>query len=158
MCAHIHAHTLRARRGLGRDSRKAAREFLASKHSSFVTAPADVHVLTWALAKFSAAAANAKPEHIPQESALFKRLGQGALSREIKRLPEKKQKSGGECAENRGHRSDSRGTGESSFRARKSLQNSELGIWGMSLTKIITIKIILTTGPTCVAETDCREK
>lgn len=58
------------RRDLGRKIRKGVRELLASKYSSFVTAPADAHELAWALAKLLAPAA-AKPEHIPQESGLF---------------------------------------------------------------------------------------
>lgn len=50
---------------------KRGREFLASQHSSFATAPAGVHELAWALAKLWAPA-EAKPEHVPQGSGLFK--------------------------------------------------------------------------------------
>lgn len=52
---------------------KREREFLACKYSPFAPAPADVHKLTWALAKLLAPALqHEKPEHVPQKSDLFK--------------------------------------------------------------------------------------
>lgn len=128
--------------GWGGETRKRDRDLLASKHCPFATAPADVHKLTWALAKLSAPA-EAKSEHIPQESGWTREgwTSNGSLRTERKWGTTLGKADTGGTAE----KQESQGLGPGRVRG---IQN--WGDWGTSFTKIIITDIILTTGPICV--------
>lgn len=96
--------------------------------STLPTAPAGVHTLPWALAKLWAPA-EAKLEHIPQESG----------------LPERKQKGGGNRKGKEGTEGEAKNQ-DRKVQRQKSQENSELGQLGITLHRHHH-KDVLTAGP-----------